>query len=81
MRPQTPVPLTFEEHAQLGRELRPTRLRMHELSAVVVEIYGPQNRAAFTFQKIAEALDRLCADLETQAAADLPGQSVDGLYL
>ena len=81
MRPQTPLPLTFEEHAQLGRELRHTRSRMHELSAVVLEIYGPQNRAAFTFQKIAESMDRLCADLETQAAADLPDRRVDGLYL
>ena len=81
MRPETPVPLTLEEHAQLGRELRQTRRRLHELSSVVGEIYGPRNRAAFTLQKIAEAMDLLCGDLEIQASLDLPGQNVAGLYL
>ena len=80
MRPETPVPLTWEEHAELAKELRQTRRRLHELSSVVVGVYGPQNRAAFTLQKIAEAMDRLCGDLESQAATDLPGQHVAGLY-
>jgi hypothetical protein len=81
MRPQMPVPLTLEEHMELGRELRQTRARLHELSLVVTDVYGPRNQAAFTFQKLAEAMDRLCGDLEAQAAEDLPGQSVAGLYL
>ena len=81
MRPQTPVPLTFEEHTQLGRELRLTRARLHELSSVVMDAYGPRNQAAFGLQKIAEAMDRLCNDLEAQASLDLPGQHVTGLYL
>jgi hypothetical protein len=81
MRPQTPLPLTLEEHDELGRELRQTRLRMRELCALVTGVYGPQNRAAFSFQKATEVLDHLCNDLQAQAAEDLPGQTVDHLYL
>jgi hypothetical protein len=80
MRPQTPVPLTLEEHTQMGRELRQTRTRLRELCAVVVGIYSLNNRAAFNFQKATEAIDRLCIDLQAQAAADLPGCNIDGLY-
>jgi hypothetical protein len=81
MRPQMPLPLTLEEHAELGEELRQTRMRMHELCALVVGVYGPQNRAAFSFHKVTEALDRLCGDLQTQALEDLPGYKLEGLYL
>jgi len=81
MRSQTPPPLTLEEHTELGRELLQTRMRLHELCVLVVGVYGPQNRAAFSFQKTAEALDRLCGDLQAQAAEDLPGCNLDGLYL
>ena len=80
MRPQTPVPLSLEEHAELGRELRRARLRLHELSAVVHGVYGPQNRAAFMFQKVTEAMDRLVGDMEAQATADHPGHKIGGLY-
>jgi hypothetical protein len=72
MRPQTLVPLTLEEHAELSHELRRIRLRLNELSAMVGGIYGPQNRATFAFQKVNEELYRLCGEMETQAAADLP---------
>ena len=70
----------MEEHDELGRELRQTRLRMRELSRLVAGVYGPQNRAAFTFQKTTEYLDYMCGELQAQAADDLPGQKVDGLY-
>ena len=80
MRPQTPLPLSMEEHAELGKELRLTRTRMRELCALVVDVYGSQNRAAHSFQQVTEALDRLCGDLRTQATEDLPGSEPDGLY-
>jgi len=80
MRPQTPVPLTLEEHRELGRELRATNARLQELCKVVVAIYGPNTQAAFTFRKAAENLERLCQDMQAQAAMDLPGIPVDGLY-
>jgi hypothetical protein len=80
MRPQTPVPLTLEEHAELGRELRQNRLRLHELCSVIVDVYGANNRAAFTFRKVIESMDRLAGDMEAQAAADHPGNQVAGLY-
>ncbi len=78
---QAPVPLTWAEHCELGRELRATNARLQELCKVVVSVYGPNNQASFTFLKVAENLNRLCQDLQAQAAHDLPGFSVDGLYL
>jgi hypothetical protein len=80
MRPQTPVPLTLEEHRELGNEMRAMNARMQELYKMVVSVYGPNNQAAFTFRKVAEATDRLCQDLQSQAAQDLPGYSTDGFY-
>ena len=80
MRPQTLVPLTLEEHRELGRELRSTNARLQELCKVVVGVYGPNTQAAFTFLKVADSLDRLCQDLQAQAAQDLPGVPVDGIY-
>jgi hypothetical protein len=55
--------------------------RMQELCRVVVSVYGPNNQAAFTFLKVADAMHRLCQDLEAQAARDLPGYPTDGFYL
>ena len=81
MRPETPNPLTLEEHRQLGNELRAATLRMHQLCDVVVNVYGPNNRAAFAFQKMTEAMDRLCAELETQATKDGVGFKRDNFYL
>ena len=81
MRPQTPIPLTLEEHNELGSELRDTCRRMHELCDLVVGVYGPQNSAAFAFQKAVDALDRLCGDLQAQASQDLPGYKLEGMYL
>jgi len=64
----------------MGRELQAAHARLKELYKVVVDIYGPNNHASFTFLRIVENLDRLCQDLQAQAAIDLPGFSVDGLY-
>jgi len=80
MRPEQPQPLTREEHLELGRELKQARVKLSELASLVVEVYGPQNHAAFTFQKIVEALDTLSQDMQVQAGEDLRGQPVDGLY-
>ena len=81
MRPQAAVPLTLEEHRELGCELRAANARLQELCRVVVGVYGPHNQASFTFLKAAGNLNRLCQDLQAQAAKDLPGFSVDGFYL
>jgi hypothetical protein len=54
---------------------------MQELCKVVVSVYGPHNTAAFTFLKAAEHISRLCHDLQAQAAKDLPGYPIDGMYL
>jgi len=81
MRPQTPVPLTLEEHRELGTEMRAVNARLQELCKVVVSVYGPNTQAAFTFLKVADNMHRLCQDLQSQAARDLPGFPVDGFYL
>ena len=81
MRPQTPAPLTLEEHRELGAEMRAVNARLRELCKVVVSVYGPHTHAAFTFLKVADNLHRLCQDLQTQAARDLPGYPIDGFYL
>ncbi len=80
MRPASSNPLTLDEHRHLGVELRKTRVRIHELCRLVVDVYGPNTQAAFSFVKAAEAIDRLCTDMETQAAHDWPGQYLGGIY-
>ena len=81
MRPETSTPLTLEEHRELSREVRAARARLRELCNVVVGVYGPNNRAAFSFLKITDAMERLSQDLHAQVAQDYPGSSVDDLYL
>jgi hypothetical protein len=44
-------------------------------------VYGPNAQDAFTFLKAADQINRLCQDLQAQAARDLPGYPTDGLYL
>lgn len=80
MRPETPQPLTRDEHLELGRELKKARIKLHELAALVVDVYGSQHQAALTFQKAIGALDTLSEDLQAQAAEDLRGQRVEGFY-
>jgi hypothetical protein len=81
MRPETSTPLTLEEHRELSREIRAARARLRELCHVVVGVYGPNNRAAFSFLKVAEDMERLGQDLQTQVSHDYPGYNVDDLYL
>jgi hypothetical protein len=81
MRPETSTPLTLEEHRELSREIRVARARLRELCNVVVGVYGPNNRAAFSFLKITEGMERLCQDLQAQVSQDYRGQGVDDLYL
>ena len=81
MRPENPVPLTLEEHRELGREVRTANARLRQLCALVVDVYGPNNRAAFSFLKTVETVQRLCHDLQTQAAEDAPGLLTDDIYL
>ena len=45
-----------------------------------MSVYGPQNRAAFDFVKAVECVDRLCQDLQAQAAQDWPGHPTEGFY-
>ncbi|MGA2039089.1 MAG: hypothetical protein ABSH42_07420 [Bryobacteraceae bacterium] len=80
MRPETPKPLTREEHMEMGRELKQARTKLTELAALVAEVYGPHNHATFMFQKIVEDLDTLSGDMQAQAAEDLRGQPVEGFY-
>ena len=81
MRPETSIPLTLEEHRELSREVRAARARLRELCNVVVGVYGPNNRAAFSFLKITDAMERLSQDLQAQVAQDYPGSSVDDFYV
>ena len=81
MRPQTPVPLTLEEHRELGAELRAVNSRLQELSKLVVSVYGPHTNSAFNFMRLAEQMNRVCQDMQAQASRDLPGFVVEDLYL
>jgi hypothetical protein len=74
------LPLTRDEHYELGRELRAMSARMRELCGLVVSVYGPNNQSAFQFEKATAVLDRLRGDMQAQAEADLPGFDVRGYY-
>ncbi len=54
--------------------------KLRILRDVVVGVYGPGNRAAFTFEKAMEQMEHLQQDLATQAAWDLPGYPSNQLY-
>ena len=60
--------------------MKATARRLRALCDVVISVYGPANRAAFSFLKTLEALDRLEQDLATQAMQDLPGYPSNDLY-
>lgn len=80
MRSESQMPLTLEEHREMSRELRRTNARLRELCGVVADAYGANHRAAFTFAKVVESMDRLCKDMQAQAAQDCPGDS-DHFYV
>jgi hypothetical protein len=77
---RAPEPLTLEEHRQLARELRLTSARLHELCSLVVSLYGSESRAAFTFSRAAESVDRLRHEMQTQAAVDWPEAVHEHIY-
>jgi hypothetical protein len=81
MSAESPLPLTLEEHRELGQEIRAASARLRELCAMMVGVYGAENRAARSFVKLTEAINSLRQELQTQAARDLPGDPVDGIYL
>lgn len=80
MASETSLPLTRDEHYELGRELWAVSARLRELCGLVTGVYGPNNQSAFDFEKAMEMLDRLRSDLQAQAETDLPGYDVHGYY-
>ena len=64
----------------MSLEIRAARVRMRELCDVVVGVYGPNNRAAFSFLRLTDAMDRLCQNLQAQVSQDYPGPDVEDLY-
>ena len=81
MSAESPLPLTLEEHRELGQEIRGANARLRELCTMMVGVYGFENRAAHSFVRLTEAMDSLRQELQRQAALDLPGDPVDGIYL
>ncbi len=77
---RAPEPLTLEEHRQLARELRLTSARIRELCELVVSIYGTESRAAFSFSRAAESVERLRHEMQTQASLDWPEASQEKIY-
>jgi hypothetical protein len=61
--------------------MKTTTKRLRALCSLVVDVYGPANRAAFSFLKAMEAIEHLEQDLATQAMRDLPGYPSNDLYL
>ena len=61
--------------------MKATAQRLRALCDLIISVYGPDNRAAFSFLKALEAIDRLEQDLATQAMQDLPGYPSNDLYL
>src|ERR1035438_3017652 len=70
---ENPISLTIDEHRELGREMKATAQRLRALCDLVVSVYGPGNRASFSFLKTLKAIEHLEQDLATQAMQDLPG--------
>jgi hypothetical protein len=81
MHPDNSISLTVDEHRELGREMKAAAQRLRALCDLVVGVYGPANRTAFSFLKAMEALERLEQDLAAQAMRDLPGYPSNNLYL
>ena len=79
--PDNSSPLTQEEHQDLGRELRASEARLRELCDLALEVYGPNHRVSFSFQKLLDAIARLRSDLEAQLDKEFPGYNGDNPYL
>ena len=73
--------LNIGEHTQLGDELRKTSARLRQLCGLVVSVYGPESLPAVGFLRTLDAIERLRAEMEVQAAQDLPRYVERNLYL
>jgi hypothetical protein len=73
--------LNMEEHGELGDELRKASARLRQLCGLVVGVYGPQSLPAVSFVHTVEAIERLRAEMEVQAAQDLQRYVEKNLYL
>jgi hypothetical protein len=73
-------PLSFDEHRELGLEIQKSRAKLLHLGSVATSVYGKQSRAAFHFQKVTDAMDRLSEELQAQAEQDCPGLGAAGFY-
>jgi hypothetical protein len=74
------ISLTIDEHRELGREIKTSVKRLRALCHLVVDVYGPSNRAAFSFLRAMEAIEHLEQDLATQVAQDHPGTATNEIY-
>ncbi|HZT32331.1 MAG TPA: hypothetical protein VFA33_20755 [Bryobacteraceae bacterium] len=70
--------LTQEEHEEIGRAVRLATRRMEEIAALLVQVYGPSSRTAFSATKARDAMLRFQNDLQFQATVDLPGIRING---
>jgi len=73
-------PLSYEEHRELGQEIQKSRAKLLHLGSVATSVYGKQSRAAFQFQKVNDAIDRLCDEMSAQADQDCPGLDASSFY-
>lgn len=73
--------LNIDEHAELGDELRKTSTRLRQLCGLVVDVYGSETVPAVSFVRAIDAIQRLRAEMEVQAAQDLQRYAEKNLYL
>jgi hypothetical protein len=73
-------PLSLEEHRDLGQEMQKTRQHLRQISRMVLDVYGDNNRSVFAFEQLNLDMDRLIEELIKQALADCPGKQADTLY-
>ena len=73
--------LNIEEHAELGSELRKASARLRQLCGLVVGVYGPESLPSLGFLRTIDAIERLRAEMEVQAAQDLQRYVEKNLYL
>jgi hypothetical protein len=73
--------LNLEEHGQLGDELRKTSIRLRQLCGLVTDVYGSNSLPSVSFVRTIDAIERLRAEMEVQAAQDLQRYAEKNLYL
>jgi hypothetical protein len=60
----------LDEHRALSREMQQMARRMRALCELIVGVYGPHSRAAFSFLRAMEDVEHLNQELNTQATHD-----------